>query len=209
MPLTMIIAASIFVMAAASLAVLFLLNFYRDPERKIPKGSNIVSPADGKVISIIKTSKRSLKINKGVLGKIEARTGDVARECYVVSIFMSPLDVHINRAPIDGVVESVRHTKGRFFAAYDLEKSLNNENNEITIKNKRIGRIKAIQIAGFLARRIICSARKGEKVKKGQRIGRIALGSQVTMAMDSRKCALRIKEGQRVKAGSSVIAEYR
>lgn len=207
MPLIFAIIAVI--MLIALLAISFLLNFYRDPERKIPEGNNIVSPADGKVISIMKTGKDMAKIRKGLIGKIETMTRDVAGECYLVSIFMNPLDVHVNRAPIGGTVESVRHTKGKFFAAYDLEKSFSNENNEITIKNEKTGKVKAVQIAGFLARRIICTVKKGEKVKKGQRIGRIALGSQVTMAIDSRKCMLKVRIGDKVKAGSSIIAEYR
>src|SRR3989344_2283845 len=133
----------------------FLLNFYRDPERKIPKGNNIVSPADGRVISIIDTSKKEIKVSKGLLGKVNVFTKDIAKECYVVSIFMSPLDVHINRSPIEGTIKSVKHTKGKFFKAYDLEKSLENEKNEIIIQNKNM-KIKVIQIAGFLARRIKC-----------------------------------------------------
>ena len=136
------------------LTAIFLLNFYRDPERKIPKGDNIVSPADGKVISIIDTSKDAIKIKKGFVGKIRVLTKDVANQCYVVSIFMSPLDVHVNRAPIEGTIKSIRHTKGKFFKAYDMEKSFENEKNEIIIQNKNL-KIKVIQIAGFLARRII------------------------------------------------------
>ena len=185
----------------------FLLNFYKDPKRNIPKGNNIVSPADGRIINILKTSSNKIKINKGFLGKIEALTREVAKDCFVVSIFMSPLDVHVNRAPIDGVVESTRHEKGKFFAAYEIEKSLQNEKNEIIIKNRRIGRIKVIQIAGFLARRIICSVNKKEKVNKGQRIGKIVLGSQVTLIIPSKSTNLRIKKGQMVKAGSTIIAD--
>src|SRR3989344_258649 len=119
----------------ALLLIMFLLNFYRDPERKIPKGNNIVAPADGKVISIIRTNQKNIKIRKGALGKVRILADDIAKDCYVVSIFMSPLDVHINRAPIEGVIKSVKHTKGMFFRAYDLEKSMENEKNEIIIRN--------------------------------------------------------------------------
>jgi phosphatidylserine decarboxylase len=189
----------------ASLIGLFLLNFYRDPERTIPKGNNIVSPADGKVISIIDTSKSTVKIRKGLIGKIRTMTKDIAKECYVVSIFMSPLDVHINRSPIEGTVRSIKHTKGKFFKAYDLEKSLENEKNEIIIQNKKL-KIKAIQIAGFLARRILCYTKAGKKVNKGQRIGMIALGSQATIIMP-KSVKLKIKMKERVKAGSTIIAQ--
>jgi len=187
------------------LAGLFLLNFYRDPERKIPKGNNIVSPADGRVISIIDTSQENIKVKKGLLGKVRILTKDVAKQCYVISIFMSPLDVHVNRSPIEGTIKSIKHTKGKFFKAYDLEKSLENEKNEIVIENKKL-RIKVIQIAGFLARRIICRVKLHQKVNKGQRMGMIALGSQATIIMPG-VVKLKVKLGDRVKAGSTIIAE--
>ena len=184
---------------------LFLLNFYRDPERKIPKGNNIVSPADGRVISIIDTSQENIKVKKGLLGKVRILTKDVAKQCYVISIFMSPLDVHVNRAPIEGTIKSIKHTKGKFFKAYDIENSLQNEKNEILIENKKI-KIKVIQIAGFLARRIICRVKLHQKVNKGQRMGMIALGSQATIIMPG-VVKLKVKLGDRVKAGSTIIAE--
>jgi len=123
----------------------------------------------------------------------------------VVSIFMSPIDAHINRAPIAGTIVSVRHTPGKFFAAYDLEKSMMNEKNEIVIRGRNT-KVKVVQIAGFLARRIICRVKKGQSVAKGERIGQIALGSQATVIMPARAKVI-VKEGQHVKAGSSVIAE--
>ena len=185
----------------------FLLNFYRDPERKIPKGNNIVSPADGRVISIIDTSKKEIKVNKGLFGKVNVFTKDIAKECYAVSIFMSPLDVHINRSPIGGTIKSVKHTKGKFFKAYDLEKSLENEKNEIIIQNKKM-KIKVIQIAGFLARRIKCYVKPNQKVNKGEKLGMIALGSQATMIMP-KGVNLKIALGDKVEAGSSIIAEVK
>ena len=191
----------------ALLIVSFLLNFYRDPERKIPEGSNIVSPADGRVISIIDTSKKEIKVSKGLFGKINVYTKDIANECYAVSIFMSPLDVHINRSPIGGTIKSIKHTKGKFFRAYDLEKSLENEKNEIIIQNKNI-KIKVIQIAGFLARRIICHVNPDQKVNKGEKLGMIALGSQATMIMP-KGVNLKIALGDKVEAGSSIIAEVK
>src|SRR3989344_9701724 len=173
--------------------IVFLVNFYRNPERKIPKGNLIVSPADGRVISIVETNQRSLRVKKGYLGKIRSYTKEVAPETKVISIFMSPLDVHYNRAPIKGTVVSVRHTRGKFFKAYDLEKSLLNEKNEIIIKNELLT-IKVIQIAGFLARRIQCFVAADQKVDKGQILGRIVLGSQATLILPS-KVKLKVKEG--------------
>ena len=192
-----------------SLLILFLLNFYRDPKRKIPKGNNIVSPADGKVIEILKIDSNKIKVNKGFLGKIETLTKDITKEYYVISIFMSAFDVHFNRTPIDGHIDSIKYEKGKFFAAYNFRKSLQNEKNEIIIKNEKVGKIKLIQIAGFLARRIVCTIKKNDKVNKGQRIGKIVLGSQVTLILPSKKIKLWIKKKQKVKAGSTIIAEIR
>lgn len=189
------------------LLIWFLLNFYRDPQRKIPKGSNIVAPADGRVISVLKTSKENIKVKKNILGKIKTLAKDVAEECYVLSIFMSPFDVHINRAPIEGVVKSINYTKGKFFEAYDIEKSLENEKNEIIIQNKKL-RIKVIQIAGFLARRIKCYVKKNQKVNKGDKIGMIALSSQTTIIIPS-GVELKVNLHDKVKAGETIIAILR
>lgn len=195
------------IFAAVLLLMLFLLNFYRDPKREIPKGSSIVAPADGKVISILKINKKNVNIKKGILGKIKILSKDVANECYVISIFMSPLDVHINRAPIEGIVKSIKYSKGKFFKAYDLEKSLENEKNEIIIQNKKL-KVKVIQIAGFLARRIKCYVTKNQKVNKGQKIGMIALSSQTTLMLP-RGVDLKVKINEHVKAGETVIADLR
>ena len=196
-------------LTATLLLLLFLLNFYRDPERKVPEGNNIVSPADGKIISILKVKDEAININKGFLGKIQTLTKDVAKECYVISIFMSPLDVHVNRAPVGGKIVSIKHEKGKYFAAFDIKKSLINEKNEITIKNEKIGKIKVIQIAGFLARRIVCSVNKNEKINKTQRIGKIVLGSQVILILPFEKIWLKARKGQKVVGGETIIAKIK
>jgi phosphatidylserine decarboxylase len=195
------------IIAAVSLIILFLLNFYRDPKREIPKGKSIVAPADGKIISIIRTSKKNIRIKKGLLGKIRVLTKDIADECYVVSIFMSPFDVHINRSPIEGTVKSIKYTKGRFFKAYDLEKSLENEKNEIIMQNKGM-KVKVIQVAGFLARRIKCYVKQNQKVNKGDKIGMIALSSQTTIVLPL-GVDLKVKVNDKVKAGETIIANLR
>ena len=189
---------------AVLLLILFLLNFYRDPKRIVPKGSSIVAPADGKIISIIDTSRKIINIKKGFIGKIKTLTNDIAKECYAISIFMSPLDVHINRAPIEGIVKSVKYTKGRFFKAYDLEKSLENEKNEIIIQNKKL-KVKVIQIAGFLARRIKCYVKENQKIDKGKKIGMIVLSSQTTLIIP-KGVDLKIKANDKVKAGETIMA---
>ena len=118
---------------------------------------------------------------------------------------MSPFDVHINRAPISGTIKSVRHEKGNFFRADDIEKSLSNEKNEIVIENRKL-KVKVIQIAGFIARRILCYVKPNQKVNKGNKIGMIALGSQTTVILPA-NIGLRIGLNSKVKAGETVIAE--
>jgi len=176
--------------------------FLRNPQRTIPKGKNIVSPADGKIIKIVRFNDQQLRIKKGLFGKIKALSSDVAKDGYLISIFMSPLDVHYQRAPIDGRVLKIRYKKGRFFSAFNFEKSLENEKNEILIKTK-IGNVKIIQIAGFFARRIKCFVREGQIIKKGQIIGLIDLGSQVSLLIP--RIRLKVDEGDKVKAGETVI----
>ena len=197
----------IVILAVIFLLILFMLNFYKDPKRVIPKGNNIVAPADGRIISIINTSKNNIKIKKNIFGRIKTLTRDVANECHAISIFMSPLDAHINRAPIEGTVKSIKHTKGTFFRAYDLDKSLQNEKNEIIIQNKNM-KVKVIQIAGFLARRIKCYIKKNQKVNKGQKIGMIALSSQTTLIIPI-GVDLKVKVDYKVKAGETIIANLR
>jgi phosphatidylserine decarboxylase len=194
----------IYLAIAASLLALFLLNFYRDPKRAAPKGNNIVAPADGRIISIIKTG-NEVSLRKGMLGKVNLLIKDIGKECYVISIFMSPFDVHINRAPIEGKVTSIKRSRGKFFKAYDLEKSLQNEKNEIIIKGKL--KVKVIQIAGFLARRIKCYVRKNQKINKGGKIGMIALSSQTTIVIPA-GVDLMVKVNDRVKAGETIIAYF-
>ena len=187
--------------------IYYRFYFLRDPERVAPKGRNIVSPADGKILKIATISKPTVKVDKGFIGKIYTAAKDVAPETKLIAIFMSPLDVHYNRAPIEGKVISVKHTKGKFFAANKLEESLQNEKNEIVIQNKEIGKIKVIQVAGFIARRIVCFINKDQNVIKGDKIGLIKLGSQCIIIMPS-KIKLKVAEGQQLYAGTTIIGEY-
>ncbi len=178
--------------------------FLRDPERKIPKGDNVVSPADGKVIKVFPYGNTEVMIKKGFAGQIKVLRQDVAEEGWIVSIFMSPLDVHVNRAPMEGEVKYVKHTPGRFRLAKFFDACIENERTEVLLVNKKT-KVKVVQIAGFLARRIVTSARKGEWVKKGQRIGLIKLGSQCCLIIPKRM-KLRVKEGKMVCAGNTIIA---
>jgi len=177
--------------------------FLRDPHRTIPEGGNIVSPADGKVIKITPFDSSTIEIKKGYFGKIQTLTKDVVKKGILISIFMSPMNVHINRSPIDGRIVSLKHTKGKFKRANSI-RAINNEKNEIIIENDEIGKLKVIQIAGFLARRIVSFVEENTIVNKGQRIGLIKFGSQVVLIIP--EIELCIKEGQKVKAGKTIIA---
>ncbi len=194
------------------LICLYFFNTYifnRDPAREIPSGKKLVSPADGKVIDVMDidgSDAGGIKIRKG-LGKIYTLTKDVADRCYLISIFMNPLDVHVNRAPIEGKVEKVSYEKGKFFPVTHVKNGLINEKNEVLINHDEIGKIKVIQIAGFLARKIDCWVKEGQKVVKGQRIGKIKLGSQVTLIIP-KSVNLKVSKGEKVQGGSTVIAEY-
>jgi phosphatidylserine decarboxylase len=176
-----------------SLLLTFCIGmFFRDPERIIPQGDNvIVSPADGKIILIQEVCYPAL--------------GD---ETYLqVSIFMSVFNVHINRAPIAGTVEQVIYNPGKFFAAFENKASLLNEQNSIVLAhtlNGKTVRTLVKQIAGLIARRIVCYAKPGMTFKKGERIGLIRFGSRVDLFLPQ-NTTLAVKLNEKVKGGSSVI----
>ena len=169
---------------------LFMLYFFRDPDRTAPEGDDIfVSPADGKVILI----------------------QDVREEQYLkgdaiqVSIFMSPLNVHVNRAPCDGTVESVVHTPGKFLSAFKHEASLQNENIAMAM-NTKYGKILVRQVAGFLARRVVCRVKPGDTLKKGDRYGIIKFSSRLDIYLP-KNTGIKVKPGDKVKAGETVIGK--
>lgn len=176
------------VAAIAALLVAFMLFFFRDPDRDVPdEGDVFVSPADGKIILITDIQEpRYLK-----------------RQVKEVSIFMSPADVHINRAPCAGTVKEVVHNKGRFYAAYKDEASLRNENIEMVL-DTAYGDVLVRQVAGFVARRAVCRKKAGEVLGRGERYGVIKFSSRVDLYLppDTR---IRVKVGDRVKAGETII----
>jgi phosphatidylserine decarboxylase len=176
-------------MAPVLLAVFFLW-FFRDPERAVPDGAGlIVSPGDGLVTETV---------------MIATPEGPRQR----ISIFLSVFDVHVNRSPIGGVVSAVRYRKGQYLNAMNPASADRNEQNIVTVRGG--GRDEGIevtfkQIAGLLARRIVFHPRQGETVERGQRVGLIKFGSRVDVLAPA-EAALRVKVGQRVKGGSSVLA---
>lgn len=168
------------------LKAIFLLSFFRDPDREI--GKEIVACADGKIreISNIKDS-------------------DVGN-CTKISTFMNIYNVHVNRAPIDGTVKDIVHKQGIHLPAFKKE----SEKNErvITRIDTNIGTVKVIQIAGTIARRIESYIKKGDKLKKGDKIGIIKFGSRVDVYLPVKKIKnINVKVGDMIKAGETTIAE--
>ncbi len=173
------------------LLVLFSIYFFRDPERKIPNENNIiVSPADGTVILIGPTHEDEF-FKSGV---------------QQISIFMSVFDVHVNRIPIDGRIAYFRYQTGKFLQAYKDDASYENEQTIILIENENI-KVLFKQIAGILARRIVCHLRNGMNVNQGERFGMIKFGSRVDMILP-KEVKLNIKLKQKVTAGKTIIGHY-
>lgn len=181
--------------------------FLRNPNRTTPEGDFVISPADGKVIEVFEYKDKEVDLFKGgheYLGHIHTLTKDVADKGYIVSIFMSPMDVHYNRAPISGTVKSVKHSNGKFLAVNSFEAGLVNEKAETIIEGKV--RVKMIQIAGFLARRIVTDVQPKDEVTAGQLVGLINLGSQVTLILP-KSVTLKVNKGDRTVAGETILAK--
>jgi phosphatidylserine decarboxylase len=165
----------------------FFLWFFRDPERIIPTEPGlIVSPGDGKVTE-------TAAIN----------TPDGPRKR--ISIFLSVFNVHVNRAPIAGVLTSVRYQKGQYLNAMNPASAEQNEQNVATVRGEDGIEVTFKQIAGLLARRIVFNCREGEAVERGQRVGLIKFGSRVNVILPA-EAEVRVKVGQSVEGGSSVLA---
>jgi phosphatidylserine decarboxylase len=190
-----------FVLALLGLTTLTLLGlvltfslcgFFRDPDRLIPDGAGaIVSPADGKVISVG-------NVAEGYCGN---------GECLKISIFMSVFNVHINRVPFTGWVKEITYYPGKFLAA-NLEKaSLQNEHNAVLIETENRSQIYVVQVAGLIARRIICQIKPGDHVLRGQRFGLICMGSRLDVYLP-REIKLKVAVGDKVTAGTSVLGHF-
>jgi len=170
----------------------FLLNFFRDPDRKVPQGAELViAPADGTVSHII-------PVFEDHYLKCDATK---------ISIFMSVLNVHVNRVPVHGRVEYIKHTNGKFLDARDDECFRCNENNVmgLSLIGSRV-RIAVKQIAGRIAKRIVCACKIGDVFEQGQRFGMIKFGSRVEVFIpNSVKFEVLVKVGEKVTAGKTVL----
>jgi phosphatidylserine decarboxylase len=164
----------------------FMAYFFRDPERAAPTEDGIiVSPADGRVT------------------RVQSLSPDDPLSPQLVSIFLSPLDVHVNRAPIAGRITNVTYAKGKFLMATREEASLVNEQNTLTIEGGQVT-VVCKQVAGVLARRIVCWKQAGDRVHLGERFGLIKFSSRTDLVLPP-EVEVVVREGMRVRGGTTVI----
>lgn len=167
----------------------FCFYFFRDPERQTPcRPDAFISPADGRIIVVQEV--------------LESRYFQEPR--LQVSIFMSPANVHVNRAPSAGTVLSTRHNTGKHFAAWREGASLRNENSEMVLETAH-GRILVRQVAGFLARRTVCRVKPGAVLQQGERFGIIKFSSRLDVYLPA-ACLAQVVVGDRVRAGETILA---
>lgn len=181
------------VLTVVTLALaVFVVSFFRDPERRPPGDPKaIISPADGRVIKVTEVND-------------ERFLNGPAR---LVSIFMSPLNVHVNRVPVSGRIVDIRYNAGKYLRAFADKASLDNEQNAIVMNDENGRRLCFVQIAGFIARRIVCKVAPGDVVQRGERCGMIMFGSRVDiyLPLDAIVC---VAVGEGATAGESVIARW-
>ncbi len=191
----LLIAIALFAVGAPWAALLplllavFVSYFFRNPARSIPEGARlVVSPADGKIVKV-------------------AGAGEGPEDQCQVSIFLNIFDVHVNRAPIEGELEKLTYRRGRFKVASKDEASRVNEQNILTIRGPGATLVMK-QIAGLIARRVVCWKKAGQKMRRGEVIGLIRFGSRVDLLLPKDANVL-VHVGDRVRGGSSVIAELK
>jgi phosphatidylserine decarboxylase len=177
------------IIAVLVLLLLFTLYFFRDPDRTPPKGDNlVVAPADGEVLAIAPLREEEY----------------LKRDAVQVSIFMSPLNVHVNRFPVSGTVGFYRYIPGEYLMAYEEKSSLRNERTLIGIENAH-SRVLFKQIAGFIARRIVAQVKVGDRAVAGERFGMIKFGSRVDVIVP-REAGINVKLGEKTVGGETVLA---
>jgi len=177
--------------AICLILTLFMFYFFRDPERvTVSEGDAFYSPADGKIIVITEATEDEILHEKALK----------------ISIFMSPLNVHVNRAPCDGIVREVKHYPGKFLSAFKDEASVVNEHITMLLENELHGRIVVKQIAGYVARRAVCRVKPGDALKQGQRYGIIKFSSRLDIFLPL-NTKVKVKLDDKVKAGETVLAK--
>lgn len=186
----------ILLFAVAAFLTIFSLNFFRDPDRTPNTGGQaldecIISPADGKVVLIKEVDEPEYLHGKATM----------------ISIFMSPLNVHVNRNPVTGTVEYLKYVPGKFLVASD-EKAVSENERQLIGVNSNGRKLLFNQVTGYVARRIVCTLKTGQKVKVGERFGMIKFGSRVDIYLPVGSADLKVKEGDITEAGSSVIARW-
>jgi phosphatidylserine decarboxylase len=191
------VAAAVIVWAVAGfgwslplwLVALFVVQFFRDPPREVPQQANaVLAPADGRIVKVEKT-----------------RDPYTGRDTLLISVFMNVFNVHSNRSPADGTVERIEYSRGKFVNA-DLDKaSTENERNAMVL-NLDSERITVVQVAGLIARRILCYVKAGDRLARGQRYGFIRFGSRVDVYLPL-TARPRVAVGDRVAATSTILAE--
>lgn len=183
--------ATVVLPAIALVVTIWLFVFFRDPERDGPRGERlVVSPADGKVISIARVEE----------------TMYLHADATRISIFMNVFNVHVNRYPVAGEIEVVHYNPGQFLVASDEKASLVNEQSSVGIKSPG-GPVLVRQIAGMVARRIVTDGNPGDEVRQGDRMGMIRFGSRVDVFLQP-EAQVRVALGQTVHAGLTVLAEF-
>jgi phosphatidylserine decarboxylase len=172
-----------------ALLTFFIIWFFRNPERYFENEEKVlISPADGKVIKI-----ENVEVNGTISGRFKK-----------ISIFMNVFNVHVNRAPYDGKVEAINYHEGKFFSANLDKASSDNERNEVMIRTEDGRAIWAVQIAGLIARRIVCWVKPGDIIRKGERFGLIRFGSRVDVYLpEDSKISVNLKD--KVKAGQTIL----
>lgn len=172
------------------IVAIFVLQFFRDPPRTIPTGQRlVVSPADGEVVA---------------LGP--AKDPATNRDALKISVFMNVFSVHSNRSPVAGEVVDVQYHAGSFVNAALDKASAENERNAVVIKTEEGQQVTFIQIAGLVARRILCYTSVGDRLDRGERYGFIRFGSRVDVYLPDNASA-RVKLGEKVSSGSSILAD--
>lgn len=176
-----------------AVVAVWVVAFFRDPIRSGPRGDRyVIAAAEGHVVHVIETDEPMFVKERSVR----------------ISIFLSVFDVHVNRYPVDGTVELTHYNKGKFLHAADEKASLDNEQSSVGIKGPR-GRVLVRQIAGLIARRIVTDSKPGDRIKQGDRLGLIRFGSRTDVFLPlSARPVVKVKPGDRVRVGGTVLAEY-